>query len=91
MSFVAASTDGPMALVVGIRDMHPDRGAPSSRFYKRVDLAETPQRFTISFDEIRTKSNERPFDFSHVESIVFSASKPGTGRELLIDDIRLEL
>jgi hypothetical protein len=90
LSFVAASTDGPLALVVGIRDIHPGRDAPRNRFYKRVNVTATPQRFSISFDEIRAKSSERPFDFSHVASVVFSTAKPSDGAELLIDDIRLE-
>ncbi len=91
LSFVVASTGAEFPMAFCIRDVRPDKNSLSNRFCKRIYVNVTPQRVHISFDEIQSKMEERLFDFSRVEAVVFSASRPGNGMELLIDDIRLEL
>ena len=91
LSFVAASADAEFPLALCIRDIRPDRKSRRNRFCKHLTVNSEAQRFVVEFDEIRLAMEGRPFDFTRVEALVFSASKPGDGRELLLDDIRLEL
>ncbi|MCH8250686.1 MAG: hypothetical protein IH913_13910 [Proteobacteria bacterium] len=83
LSFVAASNGERFAMDIGIREKH-------NRYYSSIWVEPGPQRFTITFDDIRAAAKDGPFDFSRVESVVFSAAKPGGAQELLLDDIRLE-
>jgi len=89
ISFVAASTSEPFVMDIGIREMYHDKSLKPNRYYQTMHVGPEPKMFTITFEHIQAAMKDRPFDFSHVESIVFSAAKPGSRREILMDDIRL--
>ncbi len=91
LTFVAAANSSRFAMDIGVREASPADQANANRYYSSVRVELDPQRFTITFEEIRTAMKDRPFDFSRVEAVVFSAASPGDRNELLIDDIRLEL
>ena len=76
---------------IGVKDLPKGDEYRGVRFYKSVNVGQKPKRYTVSFEEIQAAAKDRPFDFSRVQSIVFSAAKPGNNQELLIDNIRLEL
>jgi len=89
VSFVAASAGEPFVMDIGIREIYHDKSLQPNRYYQTMLVSPEAKTFTITFDAIQAEMEDRPFDFSHVESIVFSAAKPGRGQEILIDDIRL--
>ena len=91
LSFVAASAGESFAMDIGVKDMPKGEEYHGVRYYKSVTVGPEPKRYTVTFEEIQANTKNRPFDFSLVESVVFSAAKPGGGQELLLDDIRLEL
>jgi len=90
LTFVAASNHGRFAMDIGVRDIKQGDEYHGIRYYKRVWVDETPQRFTVTFEEIQSAGADRSFDFSHVEAIMLSAATPGNGTEILIDDFRLD-
>lgn len=90
VSFIAASTGERFAMDFGIRESRLDDETRPNRYYGSVMVEPNPKEFTVTFDQIQAAMKDRPFDFSHVESVVFSAAKPGGGQEILLDDIRLE-
>ena len=90
VSFVAASTGEPFVMDMGIREIRFDKSIEPNRYYTTMRIGPEPKKITITFDQIQAAMKDRPFDFSHVESIVFSAAKPGESQEVLLDDIRLE-
>ena len=91
LTFVAAANSSRFAMDIGVREASPADQEKANRYYSNVWVELDPQRFTITFEEIRTAMKDRPFDFSRVEAVVFSAASPGDRNVLLIDDIRLEL
>jgi len=91
LSFVAAANSSRFAMDIGVRELRPADQDKANRYYSNVWVGLEPQRFTITFEEIQTAMKNRPFDFSRIEAVVFSAAKPGNENVLLIDDIRLEL
>ena len=91
LSFVVASAGDEFLVSFCIRDMRPHSKARRNRFCKRLPVNATPQRWVIEFEEIQAKMKNRPFDFSRVAAVVFSAARPGRNKELFIDDIRLNL
>ena len=91
LSFVAASVDAEFPMAFCVRDTRPDRKSRRNRFCKHLTVSSEAQRFVVEFDEIQSTMKDRAFDFTRVAALVFSASKPGGGNELLLDDIRLEL
>ena len=90
LSFVAASPGGPVAMDIGVKDMTLDGEYHGVRYYKSVIVKKTPTRFSVAFEDIQAHESDRPFDFAKVEGVVLSASKPGSGAEILVDDFRLE-
>jgi hypothetical protein len=91
ISFVAASVGEPFVMDIGIREVLYDKAIEPNRYYATMRVNPEPKTFTFTFEKIQVAMKDRPFDFSRVESVVFSAAKPGGGQEILIDDIRLEL
>ena len=89
-SFVAASKGEPFDIVVALRDMRPTREQQDNLYHARFQVTDMPQRFFVEFEEILGRNYDRPFDFEHVRSIVFSMAKSGTPTMLLLDDFRLE-
>jgi hypothetical protein len=90
LSFVVAAHEKEFPMEVCIRDERPKGDPNRNRYCKRIPVTATPARYTITFEEIQLSADKRPFDFSRVEAVVFSAAKPGNQNELLIDNIRLE-
>lgn len=90
LSFVAASAGETFAMDIGVTDSPKDEEYHGARYYKSITVGPEPKRYTVSFEDIQAAAKNRPFDFSLVESVVFSAAKPGGGQELLLDDIQLE-
>jgi len=89
LSFVAASGGEGFAMDIGVTDMPKGEQHHSEHYYKSVTVGPEPKRYTLTFKEVRTAAKDRPFDFSRVKSVVFSAAKPGGRQELLLDDIHL--
>jgi hypothetical protein len=89
LSFVVASVSGRFAIDIGVRDMAKADERHGVRYYKTVWADEKPQQVTVTFDEIAAHPGERAFDFSLVQAVVLSASEPGQGSEILVDDFRL--
>jgi hypothetical protein len=90
LKFLIASIDNEVALDMCIRDKRVSKGPPRNRYCKSMKIGPEPREYSIPYSEILKGSKSGLFDFSHVDSVVFSASKPGTNSEILIDDIRLE-
>jgi hypothetical protein len=90
IKFTLAAHGKGFPVAVCVRDARPNNDPHNNRYCKRVLVTALPTDFSITFDEIRSTADERPFDFSRVEAVVFSAAKPGNKNELLIDNIRLE-
>ena len=90
LSFVAAANSSRFAMDIGVRELRPADQDKANRYYSNVWVKLEPQRFRITFEEIQSAMKNRPFDFSRVEAVVFSAASPGDKNELLLDDIRLE-
>lgn len=92
LSFTAASATAsafPMAFC--ILDAKPDKETRRNRFCKDIVLSSTVAEYSVEFSEIEKAMPLRPFDFSRVSSVAFSASNPGAGNALLIDNVRLEM
>lgn len=90
-SFVAASPGTPFELKVRIKDIWQKKTEKQpARFYKTFEVGSEPKRFMISFAEIEAQASDGPFDFSRVQYIMLSTTKPGSGVEILLDDFRLE-
>ena len=90
VSFIAAAVDGTIELTVGIRGQRPGKDIPRPSHYEEFTVTTTPQRFVLSFDTVRANAKNRSIDFEHVEAVLFNSVNPGSGKQLLIDDIRLE-
>jgi hypothetical protein len=84
--FVAASVGEAYPLDIDIRDGRDE----SNAFFKRFQIGPDPQEFSITFAEIEAGTESGEFDFSRVDTVVFSAANPGDGHQLLLDNIRLE-
>lgn len=91
LSFVAASAGESFAMDIGVKDLPKGDEYQGIRFYKSITVGPEPKRYAVTFEEIQAAAKDRPFDFSLVDAVVFSAAKPGGGQELLLDDVRLEL
>lgn len=91
LSFVAASAGESFAMDIGVKDLAKGDEYHGVRFYKSVIVGQKPKRYIVTFEEIQGVAKDRPFDFSRVEAVVFSAANPGNSQQLLLDDIRLEL
>ena len=91
LSFVIASAAEEFALDICINDTKATRESSSNRFCKSVEIGPLPQDISITFAEIKNGANSQHFDFTKVDAVVFSAAKPGSKVELLVDNIRLEL
>ena len=76
-------------LGIGLRDMRKP-GDYGVRFYKSVPIDATPQRVSVTFEEVLARESNRPFDFALVEALVLSADDPGKGAGILVDDFRLD-
>jgi VanZ family protein len=90
LSFVAASVNSGFSMDIGVRDYKKEGESHGVRYYKTVWVDAQPKRFNVTFDEIRSNPEDRVFDFSLVEAVVLSTSKPGSGAEVFVDDFRLE-
>ena len=90
LSFLAASVGGEFSMDIGVRDMAKDGEHHGVRYYKTVRVDTQPRRYVIRFDEILASPEDRLFDFSLVETVVLSSSRPGDGDVLLVDDFRLK-
>ena len=90
LTFVAASAGEKFAMDIGVKDVRKGEEHQGVSYYKSVTVSAEPKRYEVTFEEIRTAVKNRPFDFSLVEAVVFSAAKPGGGQELLLDNIYLE-
>ena len=90
ISFRAATYQRTFPMAFCIRDIRPDGEQNRNRFCKRLAIQPSPTEFTVTFEEIQSAMDSRPFDFSRVDAVVLSAARPGNGNDLLIDDIRLE-
>ena len=90
-SFVAASPGNPFELKVRIKDIWQKKTEKQpARFYKTFGVGSEPERFMISFVEIEAPASHGPFDYSRVQYILLSTTKPGSGVDILLDDFRLE-
>lgn len=89
--FIAASTGERFRMDVGIRESWEKKAPEANRYYASFWVEPEPQVFEVSFEDIQSSMKDRPFDFSRVESLVFSAAKPSLDQSILLDDIRLEL
>lgn len=89
VSFTAATSGRALALVVGIRDLDENHKTKTVVFYKNITVTNIPTTFFVTFDEIQKTQNDRPFDFSNVEALVFSAADAKGKDPLLIDDVQL--
>jgi hypothetical protein len=90
LKFLVASVDNELDLDMCIRDKYVSKGPPRNQYCKSMQIGPEPREFSIPFSEILSGSQSGSFDFSRVDAVVFSAAKPGTKSEILIDDIRLE-
>jgi len=88
--FVAASVGDAFSLDLDIRDGRHDDNDESNEFLRTFQVGPEPQEYSITFAEIKTGTQTGQFDFSQVDKVVFSASKPSKGHQLLLDNIRLE-
>ena len=71
LSFVVASADAEFPMALCIRDARSEKNSRGNRFCKRLYVDATPHRFEIEFEEIQSKMEDTPFDFSRVEAVVF--------------------
>ena len=85
--FVAAAVNDAFSLDIDIAAGSDDK--QTSAFVKSVWVSQEPREYSISFAEIDANSTHRPFDFSDVKTVVFSATKPAEGHQVLLDYIRL--
>jgi len=90
IDFIAASVGEAFSLDLDIIDRHPDDSDASNRFIKSFQVGPDPQKFSITFAQIKAGTDTGQFDFSRVDAVVFSAENPGDGHQLLLDDLRLE-
>ena len=91
LTFVAQSmSDSEFELDVDLLNMRAHGEKASLRFETSVSISTTPKRYALPLDELRSKQGNRSLDKQFVRSVTFSASHPGQGITMLIDDIRLE-
>lgn len=89
ISFIAASTtEKEYRVYVSVRDTPADDEAANVLGYN-VMVGPEPQRYVVPFAQMRQRRGDTDFDLRHVETLVFSASQPGSGTSILVDDIRL--
>ena len=55
-----------------------------------IDVGPVARRYSIEFAAIAGVAQDRPFDFSSIDSFIISAASPGDGVRLLLDDISLD-
>lgn len=89
--FIAASNGERFRMDIGIRESWESNEPEANVYYTSFLIESEAQEFEISFDDVQAGMKDRPFDFSRVESLVFSAAEPGRGQTILLDDVRLEL
>ena len=91
LTFVAQSmSDDEFELDIDLLNMRAPGEKESNRFKTNVSVSTTPKRYVLLLDELRSKQENSSLDKQFVQSLTFSASHPGQGIEMLIDDIRLE-
>jgi len=91
LTFVAQSmSDSDFELDVDLINMRAKGEKKSPRFETSVSISASPKRYVLPLHELRSKKEDKLLDKQFVKSLTFSASYPGQGAAMLIDDIRLE-
>ena len=90
LSFTLAAHKSEFPAAVCVRDIRPKNDPYRNRYCVRIPVTTEPVDYSITFVDVQTASHVRPFDFSKVDAIVFSAAKPGGANILTIDNVRLE-
>ena len=91
LSFVAASNSRSVhKLAIVIKDIRPRGNRSSNRYRNEFYVGPNPTRHVLNIADLQTLNSGRPFDLSHVHTIILSAAKPGNDVSVLIDDFRLQ-
>ena len=90
LRFLAASAGEAFSMRICIRDWEPNMRNSRLQYCKSMQVGPLPREYSIPLSQIQAGAKVPPFDFSRVQAVAFSAAKPGSNREILIDDIRLE-
>ena len=91
LTFVAASASHSVhKLAIVVKDIRPIGGSSSKRYYHEFFVGPDPIRYVVTMAELQAPNSGRPFDLSHVHTIILSAAIPGNDVSVLIDDFRLQ-
>lgn len=91
LRFVAASgSSSSHDIMIAIRDIRPGYETNTNRYTERFIVGPDPSWYEISLEKVRAVEQQRPFDIGHVESLVLSATTPGSQATILMGDFRLE-
>ena len=90
LSFIAASIEERISMDICIKDKSKLNNSNGNLSCRSLRVDSTPRLYSIAIADIQAATKLQPFDIANIDAIVFSVAKPGTGSEVLFDDIRLE-